>query len=237
MPAYNEVTLRAALSAVGTGKGWAWQAKPGVGNPALTDKYRYYERNKDFMTELFDYCWCVYDKALHAGGDQLIGRSDDLKPLKQKIANIDVAKGQTLLQHATQGNILEMDKWGPTVNDCWVLGGVHRRANFQLVSPRSFQNLWDASRNGLVVTAREILGLQLFGYERETTPGGAVTFVSKSPVKALTASLELYDRELVQRERQGPGAATGLMGLRDDVAAQIKSFDKSKLRRVAPPRT
>ncbi len=63
-----------------------------------------------------------------------------------------------------RGNVLKMDRWHPTMNDCWVLGGVHRRATFKLVSARVPGNIWNFQYNFPVVTARELLGLLRYGY-------------------------------------------------------------------------
>ncbi len=65
---------------------------------------------------------------------------------------------------SARGNVLKMDRWHPTMNDCWVLGGVHRRATFKLVSARVPGNIWNYSMNIPVVTARELLGLLRYGY-------------------------------------------------------------------------
>ena len=69
----------------------------------------------------------------------------------------------TFLDKGTTGNVLNQDKWAAPVNDAWLLGGIHRKANFRLASPKIIENLWNT--NGyLVVTAREIIGLITFGY-------------------------------------------------------------------------
>ncbi len=49
------------------------------------------------------------------------------------------------------------------MNDCWVLGGIHRRATFILVSPHIPENIWNPEGYP-IVTAREILGLHHYGY-------------------------------------------------------------------------
>jgi hypothetical protein len=234
MPAYTKTSLAEALTRLGSKKAnWIWEKEQGGANPVLADKYRNYNanKNKHGWSELFDYCWCVYEKAFTATGDQLIGRVADLKGFKAKVAGIIVERGDTLFNSSTQGNILEMDKWSPVVNDCWILGGVHRRADFRLESPRAMANLWDGDRKGLVVTAREILGLTRFGYER-VVQQNLVKYVSKSPLRSLTATLEAYAECIAAQEKAGPIAAIRLMGLRDDVAAQIRGFDRSGLKKV-----
>ena len=70
----------------------------------------------------------------------MIGRVADINGFKAKVAAIGI----------TRRDLLEMDKWTPVVNDCWVLGGVHRRAAFRLESPRALDNLWEGARGDLV---------------------------------------------------------------------------------------
>ena len=181
---------------------------------------------RQVIAEMLEYCWCAYSKAYIASGDQLIGRSEDLTSAKRKVANIDLARGQTLFDHGTRGNILEMDKWVPIVNDAWVMGGVHRHADFHLVSPRAVVNLWYSGADGqrLVVTAREILGLIRFGYRRTVSGDGKVKYVCGDPYLAMASSLPQYAQEIREKEVLGMAATTELVGIRDDLANQILRF-------------
>ena len=133
--AYSMITMRQSLMNLGVSKGvnpflWEQDGMKGVVNPALAAQFKY-GRRQNFLNDLLEYCWLVYSKALNAGGPQLIGRTGDLWVPKQlsKVGITD-SKTQTLWESFTAGNIQVMDKWSPTVNDCWVLGGVHRRAGW-----------------------------------------------------------------------------------------------------------
>ena len=164
------------------------------------------------------YCWTVYNKAYKASGPQVIGRLGDIhRSLKEKISNI--MEGQTLLDDFTQGNVLKVDRWSLTVNDCWVLGGVHRRAPFALMSDYTWKNIWNPDIQGFVVTARELIGLQTFGYTRVTGtalgPGSlaVATYVSGDEGLALASDLEDYHLAVALAESRGPRAATDLINL------------------------
>lgn len=209
--AYSMVTLRAALKAIGVSKGdnpFVWEATKGAVAPQLAAHFtiqgKVHRPVQNFVNDLTEYCWLVYSKALAAGGPQLIGRTNDLWVTEHlEKAGLDLKAKQTLWDAHTKGNIQVMEKWAPTVNDCWVLGGVHRRANFELVSERSIENLWDFTGGRHVVTAREILGLLHFGYELEQ--GSARTrFVCRDPGKAQAATVEQYDSHMKAMEAKGP---------------------------------
>jgi len=153
-----------------------------------------------FQEELAEYCWAAYSKALRSRGHMVIGRVNHLNNanLYAKVADI-VGGGTTLFDAGTEGNLLQMDKWARVVNDAWILGGVHRRADFRLASPRRLSNLWNTDGGFFVVTAREILGLVNFGFEFEDR-GPWQFMVSRSYVKSTTADLVKYER-LIQRKQ------------------------------------
>ena len=153
-----------------------------------------------FQEELAEYCWAAYSTALRSRGHMVIGRVNHLNNanLYAKVADI-VGGGATLFDAGTEGNLLKMDKWARVVNDAWILGGVHRRADFRLASSRRLSNLWNTTGGYFVVTAREILGLINFGYEFEDR-GPWQFMVSRSHVKSTTADLVKYER-LIQRRQ------------------------------------
>jgi hypothetical protein len=119
---------------------------------------------QDALEDITEYCWCAYDKAARGSGDQVIGRVNHLNAagLYEKVS--EILDKQTLFADSAKGNLLKMDKWSTVVNDSWVIGGVHRCANFRVVSPRVMENLWNYQIGLPVVTARELLGLLHFGY-------------------------------------------------------------------------
>lgn len=51
------------------------------------------------------------------------------------------------------------DAWTFLVNDAWILGGVHAKKDFLIVSPVSWYNLWDMVNQWPTVTAREVVGV------------------------------------------------------------------------------
>jgi len=211
---YSIFALRAALKAVGVAKGdnpFIWEEKRGVIDPQLAAKFPYGRPVQNFVNDLTEYCWLVYSKSLGAGGAQLIGRQNDLWVSEHlSKAGIDLKAKQNLWDPHTRGNIQVMDKWAPTVNDCWVLGGVHRQAEFELVSARTMENLWDFKGARHVVTAREILGLVHFGYALEQQPG-RVRLVCRNPGAAQSATVEDYDAHMRQLEARGPVTVLSLL--------------------------
>jgi hypothetical protein len=141
----------------------------------------------------------------------LIGRTSDLW-VSQQLSKVGITdpKTQFLWERFTEGNIQVMDKWAPTVNDCWVLGGVHRQADFELVSIRSVENLWDFRGARHVVTAREILGLLHFGYKLHKEPA-RVWFACEDRLAAQNATIEDYDPHMKEMEAKGPAAILPLL--------------------------
>lgn len=243
---YTRVTLRQALTRVSGGDPkFVWEDKKtkGVVNPQLAAQPSYQRATNVYegqtVANLFlEYCWLAYSKAREASGSQLVGRTDDLwitKYLDQ--ANLGGTK--TLWDPDTNGKIQVLDKWAPTVNDCWVLGGIHRRAEFELVSVRTLQNLWDFKgvdgRQLHVVTAREILGALHFGYsfaERSDTS----RLVCTATGKADASTVEAYDQFMKEAEGKGPDSIRSVLQLDPRLQKQIHAFDRSKLRHVVPPR-
>lgn len=162
------------------------------------------------------YCWTAYEKAFTAIGPQVIGRVADIHyTIREKVSHI--LAGQTLLDRSTKGNVLDMDKWCLVMNDCWLLGGVHRFAQFVLMSHPKWNNVWNAEITGFVVTARELVGLRQFGYQPEagTTLGpgstGTATYVCRDRAKAKAADLEDYHLAVALRESRGPIGAADLV--------------------------
>ena len=237
---YSMVTMRQSLKNLGNSKGvnpflWEQKGMTGVVNPLLTNEFKY-GRGQNFVNDLLEYCWLVYSKALNSVGLQLIGRTGDLW-VSQQLSRIGISdkEKQTLWDPHTKGNIQVMDKWSPTVNDCWVLGGVHRRADFELVSSRSLQNLWDYDKDLPIVTAREILGLLHFGYKLEQQ-SGRVRLIPQNPSAAQGATLEAYDAFMKEMQAKGANSIVSLLKMNPALQKDIQNFDKTTLKHVTPPR-
>jgi len=190
-------------------------------NPATSGFMEYEKADVKAGTTLAviqKYCWTVYSKAYKASGPQVIGRLGDLhRSLREKISNI--MEGQTLVDDSTQGNILKVDRWSLTVNDCWILGGIHRRADFTLMSGYTWTNAWSPDYNGFVVTGRELIGLQTFGYKprkgASLGPGSQAiaTFTPVDEALALASDLEDYHLAVALLESRGPMGAVNLINL------------------------
>jgi len=236
------VTIRESLKRLGVSKGvnpFVWEdqerGQKGVVNPALAAKFGQHLPMKNFLNDLVEYCWLVYSKALAASGPQLIGRTTDLwVPQQLTKAGIDPQSQEKLWAEHARGNIQVLDKWSPTVNDCWVLGGVHRRADFDVVSILALKNLWDFGTGFHVVTAREILGLLHFGYSLERQ-GAKVRLVCSDSAVAKAATIEAYE-ELMKRAKGKESIREFIDPAILELNAEIQGFDKAKLRHVTPPR-
>jgi len=211
------------------------------------------EKRNRFLFSLQLYGWFIYRQTNTDAGSQIIGREGDTDPFSLEHAKIPGVHsgGYTKLPGGTwakpsaatpkpglnltpqaRGNVLKMDKWHPTMNDCWVLGGVHRLATFQLVSPRIPENIFNHRHGYLIVTAREILGLLHFGYEVNRA-GGVVRFEPKNLHLARNANLVDYWKHIQEKSRLGAGIIREMLDreLKRDVHAEIESFDKRKLKR------
>lgn len=218
---YSMITLRQALKNIGNSKGvnafmWEDAAFQGTMHPALLAKFTYGRANGksahgNYLNDLLEYCWLVYSKAKDAVGAQLIGRTGDLwVPQHLDKCKIQTDIKKRLWDENAKGNIQVMDKWSKTVNDCWILGGVHRLANFNLLSTLSMENLWNFQTGYHVVTARELLGLIHFGYKPQKQ-GALVSYVCADPSLAHNATVEEYTSFMKQMEDAGPASVLALL--------------------------
>jgi hypothetical protein len=235
---YSMTTMRQALKDIGVSKGVNAFKGESAGlpiNPHLAKQFAY-GRGQNFLNDMLEYCWLVYSKALNASGPQLIGRTGDLWVTQHlQRAGIRLADQQTLWDPHTKGNIQVLDKWAPVVNDCWVLGGVHRRADFELVSVRTLKNLWEFGKGFHVVTAREILGLLNFGYTLKQLPSGA-KLVCTDPGKAQAATIQAYEGFMKGKEGRGADSIRSILVMDPALKNEIQGFDRSRLMHVVPPR-
>ncbi len=233
---YSMVTMRQALIEVGVRKGistFAWEQSSQSVNPNLADQFKY-GRARNLLSDMLEYCWLAYTKALDAVGPQLIGRTGDLWVAQHLQRTwIRLQDQQTLWDSHTRGNIQVLDKWAPVINDCWVLGGVHRCADFNLVSVRTLKNLWDFGQGFHVVTAREILGLLHFGYVVKQQPDG-VKLICTDIGKAQCATIQGYDNLMVGKQAIGADSIRSVLVMDPALRNEIHSFDPARLRHVGP---
>ncbi len=223
---------------VGTKKSqFVWEATPGKVDQRLTSQFHNQSRGQNFLNDLLEYCWLVYSKAQKAGGAQLIGRTGDLwVPEQLKRAGLTDKDDATdnLWKSGTSGQIQKMDKWSPTVNDCWVLGGVHRLAPFELVSDIIVSNLWDFGQKFHIVTAREILGLLHFGYTLQKE-GGKAMLICVDSAAAKDATIAEYDSFMNNLQAKGPESVRSLLtATREHLHLDLLTFDRSLLKHVTP---
>ena len=161
--------------------------------------------------ELTAFCFKCYQRANSTHGEQIIGRFGDLLQdgVYQKVARmmpqnpvvqlhaLQRPSARNLFQRGARGNALLMDKWATMMNDAWLLGGMHRGADFRLASPRIPDNLWNHGGGFLVVTAREILGLQEFGYELDES--GPTPVFRRKNWRSRFITLVDYDDMIVRK--------------------------------------
>jgi hypothetical protein len=192
VPYLTKDSIRNDLKQLGV-TSWDWPGdKPGALRPDVKKRLPT-SGGAEALDEIVEYCWTAYEKSYRSTGDLVIGRVDHLNAagLYSKVA--EMLQGQTLFDRASQGNLLQMDKWARVVNDAWILGGVHRHGLFRLASPRVMENLWNKSGGYFVVTAREILGLLNFGYQHEQI-GPWQCLVCRNKARAAAANLIEYGR-------------------------------------------
>jgi hypothetical protein len=105
------------------------------------------------------------------------------------------------------GAILDAAHWSLLANDAWLLGGIHAQTEFHFASPLRWENLWDAARGRMTVTAREVIGIVAFGYRIRRTVLEPVASCEDAGL-ARAASLPAY-----QAAVRASGTAEGLRAL------------------------
>ncbi|MGB7803210.1 hypothetical protein [Buttiauxella sp.] len=230
---YNILTLRRDLESIGFSRThdsfiWEQEGQQGIVNSSISSQFFNHTRRKNNLNDLVEYCWHAYMKANTASGAMLIGRTGDLwrKDILQKC---NLAQGDNLWKQEAKGNILAMDKWLGVLNDCWIMGGIHRYADFRLMSPLSPDNLWNYQSGFHVVTAREILGLLRFGYKKSVI-NNIATFKCGSLDTARRANLRDY--ELLMRKEQLRGISSITKLISANYQHEILSFNQGTMRNI-----
>lgn len=128
--------------------------------------------------EHIEMCWMLYQNSRNnVHGKLVCGLLTDLRDAKRALGGTnDLHTGSVL-------NIVNKTKqlgrgWSTLANDCWILGGIHARLPFQLVSDPVGQTFKDpnyvdgkSNENHMMrVTARELIGLTHFGYRASSNP-------------------------------------------------------------------
>ncbi|VUD64279.1 hypothetical protein TDB9533_03281 [Thalassocella blandensis] len=136
--------------------------------------------------------WHVYKKSFDQNGDMYMGRLQDTGRLYNSFG-----LGGANDYNLTQGkpiNVQKLKNWTVLINDCWMLGAIHRQKNFHLVTKiKNTSDIWNPA-GYFIVTGRELYGLMSFGYVpvRPKVSGAAITFVCRDTHKASTAKLPRY---------------------------------------------
>ncbi|WP_153044888.1 hypothetical protein [Xenorhabdus mauleonii] len=168
-----------------------WEENKGVMHEKLIKKYPYGRRSDNHLNNFTEYCWRAYKRALKSEKQMYVGRVKNVwtKDILEKAGMEN--EGDFLWKKGAKGNVLKMDKWSLILNDIWVLGGIHRHADFHLESPNIPENLWDSKDNRHIVTAREILGLLGSGYKK-VKKGNKTIFRCEDKAAADRATLRSY---------------------------------------------
>lgn len=81
--------------------------------------------------------------------------------------------------------------WSTCVNDCWILGGMHRARTFRLVSePAEATN--GSADYPLTVSVREITGLEAAGYTRKPDVNSTLFVPPSDTARLISMTLEDY---------------------------------------------
>lgn len=87
------------------------------------------------------------------------------------------------------GSILDMTRWPATVDDAWLIAGIHAKLPFHAASPLTRENLLEEP-HVMTVTGRELLGMSVFGYEvRRGHPALEMVMLCADPALARSASM------------------------------------------------
>jgi len=61
------------------------------------------------------------------------------------------------------------DDWMWITNDAWVLGSMHAKNEFRIISPINTSNFWKSEHDCMTIFAREVKAITSFGYELRKT--------------------------------------------------------------------
>lgn len=147
----------------------------------------------DHTLASIEVAWNVYQAAANTNLNMLLlGRW--VQPSTPQQPGIDLLAQQNfhvMDEVFTGGSIMNSANWTLLVNDAWVLGGIHAHTEFQLASPRTGDNIYDAGQHRLTVTGREIVALVSYGYTINRLPLGEVALCS-DPQRADIATFADY---------------------------------------------
>lgn len=135
--------------------------------------------------------WKVYKKSNQQNGDMFMGRLADTGKLYEEFG---LGTPQDAVYNLSAGkpiNVQKLKDWTILINDCWMLGAIHKQRTFNLVSKiSSTEDIWNP-RGYFIVTGRELWALINFGYKPERNNSG-ISFVCDNPAQANSATLTKY---------------------------------------------
>jgi hypothetical protein len=145
--------------------------------------------------------WRVYQTALSQTPVDCLVLGRKTGPHFAGIGIDDVLRAnfRTINEWETDGAVLQMgeDEWTYLVNDAWVLGGVHSHKPFYIASERTPDNIYSVNNSRLTVTARELTGLKVFGYNIHHRQDLGEVAVCANTDLADMASFETYNQHVV----------------------------------------
>ena len=161
--------------------------------------------------------WRVYMNTKRAGlGFQVFGRhvidqAERIELFKKNVPKGESAQMPKFMQgltdcefdgfgranDETSGSALKISntKWNFTVNDAWVLGGVHSFQPFYPASPVISANILH-NRFAVTITGRELVGLALAGYKEYNTGYDALGTIYECKNRSIAMKLTLIDYQV-----------------------------------------
>lgn len=141
--------------------------------------------------------------------EKAVREGKDIHLAAQGIGSMEEQNFGTANEFQSTGIILSTSRWNITVNDTWVLAGIHALKEFQSASPVNSINIFGVDPNHPVtVTGRELLGLALFGYSDRSADKFSRGYACTDTFKAENATLIKYKSEMDQIQTPGQAQKT-----------------------------
>jgi hypothetical protein len=160
-----------------------------------------------------DKCYQVYENAATNRLDALVvGRIVKKMDGSSKPINLEqIGRGIDDIERenfgrtnaGSAGSVLDANDWTITMNDAWLMGGIHAMLDFYIASPRTAQNVIDP-QFGATVTGRELLGLTTFGYTVHPNTRLGEVYVCTNKGRARGATFVEYEKTF-QEAKSGGG--------------------------------
>lgn len=124
------------------------------------------------------------------------GESGQLPKFMQGLTDVEFT-GFGKTNDEESGSVLKIsnNKWNFTVNDSWVLAGVHSYQPFYPASPVISANIFH-NNYVLTITGRELVGLALAGYKQNKTGYDALGTIYECGTRSVADKLSLVDYQV-----------------------------------------